>query len=194
MTSHTHDLGAFTALVLVFVLLPELPTVTLLTAITAFGANFIGGLFPDLDQQTSDFWDNFRLGPYVAKLVVPVFGGHRHISHSLVGVFLVGYGAEFLLEFVSRYVLFELQIDIIWNAFMIGVISHLFLDMFTKAGVPLFWPIDWRVGIPPIKALRIVSGEGIEKYLVFPGLLLVNAYLFMTYQGKVLEFLRLYIK
>lgn len=193
MTGRTHDLAAFTALVLVFVILPEPPTMSLATAIFAFGANFIGGLFPDIDQPTSDFWDNFRLGPFVAKIVCPALGGHRNVSHSIVGVVLIGSGLHFLLNFITQFILFEVNTTIVWWSFMIGVFSHLLTDLPTKAGIPLFWPADLNVGFPPIRSLRMESGKFVEKYLVFPGLLFLSGYLLYSHQGKVLEFLRQYI-
>lgn len=188
MTGRTHDLAAFTALTIAFVILPSLPEMTLATAIVAFGANFIGGLFPDIDQPTSDFWDNFRLGPFVAQMVIPRLGGHRHISHSLVGVVLIGFTLKFFLDVITSIVLIDMVI--VWQAFLIGVVSHLVMDMFTKAGIPLFWPLKWKFGIPPIKRFRMTSGKFAESYIVFPGLLLLNFYLLHQHYGKVLEFLR----
>lgn len=194
MTGRTHDLAAFTALVLVFVYLPELPVITLSTAVAVFGANFIGGLFPDIDQPTSDFWDNFRLGPFVAKVVCPALGGHRHFSHSVVGLFLIGSGSKFLLEFLAPFINLPLDMQIIWYGFMIGMVSHILMDMPTKAGVPLLWPFKWNFGIPPFKALRINSGKFVENMVIFPGLLVVTGYIIYLHQDKVLLFLRQYLK
>lgn len=190
MTGRTHDLAAFTALVITFVYVPEVPDMSLATAITALGANFIGGLFPDIDQPTSDFWDNFRLGPFLAKIICPAFGGHRNISHSFAGLLLIGWLSSLLLSFVLPFILIDINGDIVWTAFMIGVISHILTDMPTKAGVPLLWPYDFGFGIPPFKSLRMESGKFVEKWLVFPGLLGVNAYLLFSHQTRILEFLK----
>ncbi|MDQ5951192.1 MAG: inner membrane protein [Patescibacteria group bacterium] len=189
MTGRTHDLAAFTAMVMTFVYIPEVPEMTLITAIVAMGANFIGGLFPDIDQPTSDFWDNFRLGPFVAKIICPAFGGHRNISHSFLGLLLIGWLSSVLLDFVLPLVLLDINGEIVWTAFMIGVVSHILTDMPTKAGVPLLWPYDFGFGIPPIKKLRMESGKFTEKWIVFPGLLIVNGYLLYTHQGKIIEFI-----
>ena len=48
---------------------------------------------------------------------------------------------------------------------MIGVVSHLFMDLFTKEGIPLLLPIPVKFGIPPLKALRITTGKLAEKAL-----------------------------
>ena len=194
MTGRTHDLAAFTALVAVFVYLPVVPTMTLATAITAMGANFIGGLFPDIDQPTSDFWDNFRLGPFVAKIVCPAFGGHRNISHSFLGILLIGWLSSVLLDWVLPFILVEINGEIVWTSFMIGVVSHVLMDMPTKAGVPLLWPYQHGFGLPPFKALRMESGKFVEQWLVFPGLLALDGFLLYTHQAKILEFIQTFIK
>lgn len=189
MTGRTHDVAAFTALVLVITYLPSLPVMSLPTAMTAFAANFMGGLFPDIDQPTSDFWDNFRLGPVLAKIICPAFGGHRHISHSLFGLVTIGLAAKFLLYLLAPIVL--LDMNIIWWAFMIGVVSHLFMDLFTKEGLPLLWPVPWKFGFPPLKVLRVETGKFLESLLIFPGLLLFTGYFIYLHQQKFLELLHL---
>lgn len=194
MTGRTHDLAAFTALVITFLYVPDLPTMTLTTVITALGANFIGGLFPDIDQPTSDLWDNFRLGPFVAKIICPALGGHRHISHSFFGLIIIGWVSSSLLNLLLPYVLLDINAEIVWYAFMIGVVSHILTDMPTKAGVPLLWPLDWGFGIPPLKSLRMESGKFLEKWVVFPGLLFLTGYLLYTHQEKVLHFIQSYVK
>jgi inner membrane protein len=192
MTGRTHDLGAFTTLVAIFVYLPNLPEMSLPTALVAFGANFVGGLFPDIDQPTSDFWDNFRFGPFIAKVVCPALGGHRHISHSLLGLFLVGWGSKLFLQLLSSVVLIDMHI--VWWCFMIGVVSHILMDMPTKDGVPLLWPLKWKFGIPPIRSLRMESGKWQEQLLVFPGLLIIVSCLLYFNQSKLMTFLHQYVK
>ncbi|PIY79408.1 MAG: hypothetical protein COY81_02740 [Candidatus Pacebacteria bacterium CG_4_10_14_0_8_um_filter_43_12] len=194
MTGRTHDLAAFAGLVIAFLYAPILPALSLSTVIVAFGANFLGALFPDIDQPTSDFWDNFRLGPFVAKVIVPALGGHRHISHSLAGVVLIGVLFRLGLNLALKYVLIDINSEIVWNAFMIGVVSHLVMDLPTKEGVPLLWPFDWKFGLPPWKALRITSGKFVEKFIVFPGLLMLTGYLLFVNQEKVLELLKTMLK
>lgn len=191
MTGRTHDLAAFTTLVIAFISLPNIPTMSFATAVSAFGANFIGGLFPDIDQPTSDLWDNFRLGPFVAKIICPALGGHRHISHSLFGLVLIGAISRLFLQLLSAIVLIDMQI--VWACFMIGVVSHILMDMLTKDGAPLFWPLKWKFGFPPFKFLRCESGKFVENWIIFPGLLVLTGYLLYSHQTKVLEFLRQYL-
>ncbi|MBW7956082.1 metal-dependent hydrolase [Patescibacteria group bacterium] len=194
MTGKTHDLAAFTALTLVFVSLPQTPTMSFATAITAFGANFVGGLFPDIDQPTSDLWDNFRLGPFIAKIICPALGGHRHISHSLIGLILIGALSKLLLTVIFSFILLDINVTVVWYCFMIGVISHIVMDLPTKAGVPLLWPFKCKFGIPPVKALRMDSGKFVENWIVFPSLAAFTVLLLYLHQSRVLEFIHQYWK
>lgn len=187
MTGKTHDLASTTALVLALIYAPVLPVMSLPTAVVAFGANFLGGLFPDIDQPTSDFWDNFRFGPIIAKVFCPAIGGHRHISHSLVGLVLTGLLAQGVFRLLAPIVLIDFEP--VWWAFMIGVVSHYATDSITKDGLPLLWPFKWRFGLPPIKALRMRGGGFLENFVVFPGLLIYTGYLLYQYQERVLSFL-----
>lgn len=191
MTGRTHDVAAFAALTAALIYLPLLP-MSLPTAAMAFGANFIGGLFPDIDQPTSDLWDNFRGGEFVSKVVCRFLGGHRHISHSLIGVGLIGFILDKTLYALSSIILIDMRI--VWWSFMIGVVSHLLMDMPTKEGIPLFWPLKLKIGIPPFRFLRIRSGHFVENFIIFPGFCLLILYLLFTNQVKVLDFLHNYIR
>lgn len=184
MTGRTHDVAGLTALLLTIIYLPALPPMTLATAVTAFGANFVGSLFPDIDQPTSDLWDNFRGGPMVSRFVCRFLGGHRHFSHSIFGTIFFAVLLALILKALAPIILIDMEL--VWWSFMIGFVSHLLFDMPTKEGVPLFWPFMWKIGIPPVRFLRIRSGEWIENLLIFPGLLLWNAYLLYSHYDKVL--------
>lgn len=191
MTGRTHDLAAFTALAALVATQP-VTTMTLATAFVAFSANMIGGLAPDIDQSTGTLWKRVRLGSFLGKLLSPIFGGHRHISHSILGIIFFGVISKLFLILISNVLIVD--IEVVWWAFMIGVISHLIADSFTYGGVPLLFPIPTKFGIPPIKALRFHTGSFIEKGIVFPGLILVNMYIFYTYHREIIEFLRSNIK
>lgn len=191
MTGRTHDLAAFTALSLAFAYLP-LQTMTLATLVTSIGFNFLGGLFPDMDQPTGELWERLRGGRIFSRLFTPLLGGHRLISHSIVGVFLTGYILELALNLLGKVLLVDMYI--VWWAFMLGMLSHLFIDMFTKEGVPWLFPIPWGFGIPPLKALRIKTGGILEKSLIFPILMVINGYIFYTHYLKLLDFLRNFVQ
>ncbi|MCR4324457.1 MAG: metal-dependent hydrolase [Candidatus Curtissbacteria bacterium] len=187
MTGRTHDLAAFTALSLVILNTP-LPPISLATGLCALGANFIGGLAPDLDQPTADLWRRLPAGSVIGRLVSPIMGSHRFISHSILGVVLFGFVLNALLKWMGTFVLVDM--GLVWSAFMIGFVSHLIMDTLTRDGVPWFFPIPVRLGFPPISALRMKTGGYLEKYVVFPGLLIFNGYWFSHHYHFYVEFLR----
>src|SRR3989344_918736 len=104
MTGRTHDLAAFTALTYTVATQP-LSQISLPTALVAISANMIGGLAPDLDQSTSSFWNKFRGGSLFSKLISPLLGGHRFISHSIIGVVIAGFLVEKLLNIMSSFLI-----------------------------------------------------------------------------------------
>ncbi len=187
MTARTHDLAAFTALVGVAVFVP-IPQMSLATLIAAIFGNMLGGLAPDIDEGTAEFWQKFRGGSFIGRLIAPLLGGHRLISHSLVGVWLAGKIVGWILNKASGVVLVDMSI--VWIAFMIGYVSHLATDFITKEGVPLLFPIPIKLGFPPFRALRITTGKFVEKAVVFPGLVGLNAYLIYQNYDLFLGILR----
>lgn len=191
MIGRTHDLAAFSALSYVVATQP-IESVSLSTAIVAFSANFIGGLFPDIDQSTASLWRRIPAGSIFGKLIAPLIGGHRLLTHSLVGVVLTGLGLKYILGLASSVLL--VNMEIVWWAFMIGVISHLIMDSFTRDGVPFFFPFPIVIGIPPIRSLRIKTGGVIEKFVVFPGLILVTAAIYYYHYDKFLTLLKQYLE
>ncbi len=191
MTGRTHDLAAFTALSYIVFTNP-LPHISLATALFAFSGNMVGGLAPDIDQPTADLWHKLPGGGVYSRLFTPFLGGHRYISHSLLGIFLFGFISKELLHLANRVILVDM--NIVWWSFMIGFISHIIADTFTHEGVPWLFPIPIRFGIPPLAFLRIKTGGLVEKSFVFPGLLMANVYIFYIHYGQVLTFLHEYIK
>lgn len=191
MTGRTHDLAAFTALTYV-IATHSLPHMTLATALVAFSANMIGGLAPDIDQPTAKLWRDMRGGSILGKIVQPLLGGHRYISHSIIGIILFGLFADFVLT-ITKDVLIVNK-EIVWWSFMIGFLSHLLMDTFTEEGVPWLFPIPFRFGFPPLRIFRPKTGGVVEKSFVFPMLLIINIYLFYNSYHKVLDFLKHYLK
>lgn len=187
MTGRTHDLVAFTAMAGVVATQP-VEQMSLATAFVAFSANMIGGLAPDIDQSTGALWRRIRMGRFLGKVISPVFGGHRNISHSILGIFLFGVLSKLFLMLSANVLIVDSEI--VWWAFMIGVVSHLVADSFTFSGVPWLFPLPVKFGIPPIKALRFHTGSFVEKGIVFPGLIILNLWIFYSYHKEIVEFLR----
>jgi len=192
MTGRTHDMAAFTALS-VLVVTQALPHITLATGITAVIANLAGGITPDIDQPTAPLWKNLPIGKYVGKTFDKFLGGHRFLSHSILGAFVFGFLFHYIQQ-VLKPSFPTLNMDIIWWSFMIGYASHLIMDTLTTEGVPWLLPIPLKFGIPPIKALRIQTGGWVERFIVFPGLMLVTIYVIYSNYDKVRIILHSYLK
>lgn len=187
MTGRTHDLAAITALGIAAVLAPP-SSLTLATALAAVLASLIGGIAPDIDEPTAPFWRNLPILRVFGRFAGRLLGGHRFLTHSLIGVFLFGLLAKLLLGFLSP-IMGNIDRDIVWVAFMIGVLSHLVMDSFTKEGVPWLLPLPFKFGFPPLRALRFTTGKWVEASVIFPGLLILDGIMcWMLYQ-PILTFL-----
>lgn len=185
MTGRTHDLAAFTALTVAAITQP-LPTMTLGTIVFAVGANLVGGIIPDIDEPTAPFWRNIPPGRVIGRIFDALIGGHRFLSHSFVGLAVFGGLGYLLLQFLHP-IMQSINTGVVWWAFMIGVASHLVTDTFTKEGVPWLLPLPYKFGFPPIRAFRIKAGGLIENLLIFPGLLVVDGYIFYLNYAKFLQ-------
>lgn len=188
MIGRTHDAAAFTALGVLFVIIAP-QDLSLATIILALLANQIGGITPDIDQPTAPFWRNLPVGAFFGKIFGRLLGGHRFLTHSLIGVALMGYLAHMLLLFLQP-IMGSVDTEIVWWAFIIGILSHLLMDTFTKEGVPWFLPIPYKVGIPPVRAWRITTDKKFENWVVFPGILLFNCWFYFAHYGEVVALLR----
>ena len=184
MTARTHDLAAISALG-VIVLLEPTRTMTLSTALIALLANQLGGIVPDIDQPTAPFWRNLPVGGFLGRIFDKVLGGHRFITHSIVGLVLFGELCHLLLAFLHP-IMPHVNTGYVWWAFMIGMVSHLVMDSFTKEGVPWLLPIPIKFGFPPLKAFRLTTGKKFEALVIFPGLLLLDIWFFASHYTELL--------
>ncbi len=165
---------------------------SLATAVVALGMNLIGGVAPDADQPTGDLWDKLPASSLLGHIFHPFIGAHRHLSHSLVGLVIVGFILKIILYYVGQILLVDM--NIVWWSFMIGYFSHLVIDSFTTDGVPWLFPIPWKLGFPPFSFLRIRTGGLAEKTFVFPALLVLNGWLFYNNYPEYIIFLRSLIR
>jgi inner membrane protein len=188
MIARTHDVAAITALGIVFILMPA-QTITLSTAIIAVIANIVGGVTPDIDQPTAPLWRNLPVGKYLGKLFEKMSGGHRFITHSLIGVAILSYLLYVLLTFLHP-IMGNVNIAIVWWAFVIGIGSHLVMDTLTKEGVPWLLPLPVKFGFPPIKSLRITTDHWVENWVVFPLLVIFNVWFYFDHYKQILYILK----
>lgn len=156
------------------------PSVSMLVVKGLFyGGVAIGGLAPDIDNARSTLGE--KLG-FVSKEIMHHFG-HRTITHSLIGLGLwtaLGYGLQQLAVHLlsghlgAQQVNFIAGSKVVWLALVIGYILHLFADSLTEEGIPIFWPNEFHLGIPPIRGLRFRAGSWAEPVVVWLLVVLVG--------------------
>lgn len=191
MMGRTHDLATITAISFVVATQPP-QTITLATGITALLVGIVGGLTPDIDQPTADLWRKLPAGSVIGRIFYPFLGGHRNISHSIIGILFFAWFSKFIFAKIGQVLLVDM--NIVWSAFMIGYITHLIMDTLTQEGVPWLFPIPFKFGFPPLRFLRVKTTSFMEKSVIFPGLLFTNVYIYYRYYAKFLDLLKHYIK
>ncbi len=183
MVARTHDTAALTLLIVVAIVVPP-PAMSTSTALVAILASQLGGIAPDIDQPTAPFWRNIAVGRYLGKVFGALVGGHRFLCHSLLGVALFAVLSGLFLDYIQPLVA-HIDTDYVWAAFMIGVVSHLIMDTFTKEGVPWLLPLPFKFGFPPIRAWRVTTGKKVESLIIFPLLIAITVWLCTNYYSTL---------
>ncbi len=191
MTSRTHDVFAVASLITVATYYPP-PSINLITLITSSIGCIVGALLPDIDQETNRLWDLIPAGHLIGDVLGKLFLAHRTLSHSVLGVFIVYKLLGLLLPklFNSTFI----NVQILFASIMIGYLSHLLADALTEEGLPLFFPIKWKIGFPPIKPWRIKTGGWFEKFVVFPSVIAYIVWFVSVNQDKIFNNIKLIIK
>lgn len=130
----------------------------------------LGASTPDLDTPTGGLWQKIPGGGILSRIIHPVFiGGHRHLSHSIIGLGIFT-GIFYLLLKTIPYETITDNSKFIILAYAIGYVSHIIADMFTESGVPLLFPWDYHFGIPPapFEKVRIKTGRWFENFVIYP--------------------------
>jgi inner membrane protein len=120
------------------------------------GAGIIGALLPDICHGGSKIG---RKLPILSKIINTLFG-HRTFTHSLLFIVII---AWLLKSFIPS--------DAVKAGVLAGMVSHYVLDMATKNGIKLFFPLSMTVRFP----LTTRTGSKIEN-LVFSILSLLSFY------------------
>lgn len=185
MIARTHDAAALAALTAYVIVQPP-GALTVATVLTALLANQIGGIAPDIDQPTAPFWRNLPVGRYFGRVFGALVGGHRFFCHSLLGVGAFAVGSLLLLDFLQP-IMPDIDAGFVWVAFLIGVVSHLVMDSFTKEGVPWLLPLPFKFGFPPLRRLRITTGKSIELWIILPAILGLTVWLCANHYGQITD-------
>lgn len=135
----------------------------------------IGSLFPDIDHHNSFLSRKVRPLSWISSKILK----HREFTHSIAGTFLVYYLLKLILNKIGVDILLG---DIFLKSFIIGIISHILLDMLTVAGVVLFYPLSKvRVGVG-IFNKKIHIKIGVKELLVMIILIFVA---YLTYTSQI---------
>lgn len=124
--------------------------------IMMLGAGVVGALLPDICHSGSKIG---RKLPLFSKLINRVFG-HRTFTHSLLFLVIV---AVLLNAFIPS--------EALKAGFLVGMASHYVLDMATKKGVKLLFPLSMTVRFP----ITMKTGSKMER-IVFSILALLAFY------------------
>lgn len=121
---------------------------------TVFGCIFFGSFLPDLDHTNS------VIGKRLLFISLPIstLFGHRTILHSIWPIAAMFY----YIDHQAETVLFSIAI---------GFTSHVVADAMTDSGVPIFWPVPWRLKMP----ITVETG-GVLEYLIAYSLLFFSIY------------------
>lgn len=177
MLGLTHQMVALLAALWLLIQYPVSLGVT--AGLLSLVAVMLGALTPDLDQPTADIWDRMLGGRLVHRLFTIFSGGHRHFTHSLLGIVTIGTATHYLLTHLITPAYIPAAL-IIWKAFMIGYVSHSLADTLTDQGVPWLWPLPWNIKIPPgSRMLRVTTGSLVERFF-FRAALIIAVVLLLT--------------
>lgn len=149
MTGKTHITGGIAAS-LAFAQITNYDPVVLLCAGT------IGALLPDICHGGSKIGRTF---PALSKIINKLFG-HRTFTHSLLFLVLTGV----LLNALSAN-------EAATAGILVGMASHYILDMATKNGIKLLFPVKVTVRFP----ITATTG-GFSEYAVFAVLSVLAVY------------------
>ncbi len=189
MIARTHDVAAIIGLTITVAIVSPLQPLTFGTMIAALIANQLGAIAPDIDQPTAPFWRTISVGKLFGRFFGRIMGGHRFLTHSLLGLALMGVAVHLLLT-VIHPIMPSVQMEYVWWAFIIGMVSHLVMDSFTKEGVPWLLPIPVKFGFPPLRRFRITTGKKLEKFVILPLLVALLVVIFMLYYDIFVELLK----
>lgn len=188
MTARTHDAFALASLITISALYPP-ESLNVMTLVAALVASDVGALIPDMDQASNKLWDLLPVGDQLGKVFRKIFLGHRTLSHSLLGLYLIYKILSWFLYKVLNPSFVDPRIILI--SIMVGYISHLILDIFTKDGLPLLFPLKIKIGIPPVKALRITTGKWVENIVFYPSIWIYLIWFINTNKEKLISVIRL---
>lgn len=188
MTSTTHQMFALLSALILLSLYPV--SLGPLIGTMAVIATMVGALTPDLDQPTANIWRRMIGGNTIGNVFKAFSGGHRHLTHSFVGIIGIGLALDWAIFNLLNPAYTDTAFAI-WMAFMIGYISHPIADTFTDQGVPWFWPLHFKIRIPPgPEEVRVTTDSFVERVLVRSGIIIIGVLMLQTKWPLLLDLFR----
>lgn len=114
----------------------------------------LGSIFPDIDIANSYINKKLKIPALLTKIIFK----HRGLFHSLL--------IPLILLLLSLIFQKQPLISLTLISFSFGIISHVFLDSLTPAGVFLFWPF-------PIKIKGTIKTSSLKETLLFITMLII---------------------
>ncbi|MEX2054697.1 MAG: metal-dependent hydrolase [Candidatus Andersenbacteria bacterium] len=188
MTATTHQMVALVAALWLLTLYPVSlgPVLGTLAVI----AVMLGALTPDLDQPTANIWRRMLGGNVVGDVFQFFSGGHRHLTHSLIGIIGIGWLLQLGIEHLVHPA-YTVAATKLWTAFMVGYISHPIADTLTDMGVPWLWPLKFNFKIPPgPEEIRVTTDSIVEQVIVRGGLIAIAVILLVDHWPVVIRLFR----
>lgn len=140
------------------------------TLIVITAGLILGSLFPDIDHKKSYLSQKVKPISFITSKIFR----HREFTHSIVGTVIVSY---LLYTILSKVNIEPIYTNMFLKSFVIGIASHIFLDMLTVSGVVLFYPFyKKRVGINIFNHSRIEAKETL--ITIFCILIAIISYIF----------------
>jgi len=186
MTGTTHQMIALVSAGWMLTLHPTVagPLIGTLAVVSVM----VGALTPDFDHPAANIGRRLLGGRQLGRIFRAGLGGHRHITHSLLGIILIGWAARWAaIQLVNPA--YTEEALLLWHAYMIGYISHPVADTFTDRGVPWFLPLPWQMKLPPgPEEVRVTTNSFVEHLFVRGGALVVAVLLAQAYWSVFVAF------
>ncbi len=96
-------------------------------------SSFFFSIFPDIDHRYSLIGKKLYFFSYFINKKF----GHRRFFHSFIFFIII-----YILFFNNIFFVLNIYLIYIKYGFLIGFLSHIFIDMFTSRGVKFFWPLN----------------------------------------------------
>ncbi|MDI7741067.1 metal-dependent hydrolase [Lysinibacillus fusiformis] len=175
MNKPAHLMGGFTAGIAAAKYIA--PTVTengFVNGIAGIGAvlcgAILGSLLPDIDHRQSYIGRKLKIASFIISKTL----GHRSVVHAPLVIFAFSALLYFFsIELTSPYQAIAKYFVIGLSA---GMWSHLFLDMMTRRGIPLLYPLTK-------KSFRIANfkGGGIGDSIANTGCIIIIILMFLDF-------------